>query len=190
MPHTNPTFKMFTGCMFSAKTSRMLLELERFKYQHKKIMVFKPKFDDRYSEDEVVTHGGWKIMAKTVDVGADILGILATVEGHPDVIAIDEAFMISGIADVCIFLYKSGFHVAISSLDMSSAGKPFKEIEKMFPWATHIEKCSAVCVVCGKDAFYTYKKQDDDEEITIGGAELYEPRCWYCHPTVRAVNNG
>ncbi len=52
----------------------------------------------------------------------------------------------------------------------------------MLPWATHIEKCPAVCPVCGKDAYYTYKKNDDGVEIAIGGAELYEPRCFDHHP--------
>ena len=52
----------------------------------------------------------------------------------------------------------------------------------MLPWATKIEKCPAVCPVCGRDAYYTYKKNDDGEEIAVGGAELYEPRCFEHHP--------
>ena len=52
----------------------------------------------------------------------------------------------------------------------------------MLPWATKIEKCPAVCTICGKDAFYTYRKVDSLSEIEVGGSELYEPRCWGHHP--------
>ena len=68
---------------------------------------------------------------------------------------------------------------------MSANCNSFSEIEKMLPWATKIDKCTAVCVVCGEDAPYTQKKVNDIAEITVGGAELYEPRCWSHHATVR-----
>jgi thymidine kinase len=59
-----------------------------------------------------------------------------------------------------------------------------EEIEKMLPWATKVEKLSAVCVVCNRDAYYTYKKQTGGNEIEVGGSELYEPRCCKCHPLI------
>jgi thymidine kinase len=50
------------------------------------------------------------------------------------------------------------------------------------PYATKIEKCSAVCPVCGKDAYYTAKLSNNDLEIEVGGKSLYEPRCFRHHP--------
>jgi len=170
--------------MFSAKTTSLLSVLDRFKYQGKRITTFKPKLDDRYSTDDISTHSGWKIPAICVKSGADILEHLAEMDENPHVIAVDEAFMIPGVADVLIWLYRSGYSVVVSSLDLSAAGKPFEEIEKMLPWATKVEKLSAVCVVCNRDAYYTYKKQTGGDEIEVGGAELYEPRCLKCHPLI------
>ena len=124
-------------------------------------------------------------MARVVENGADVLEFLAEMQTSPDVIAVDEAFMIPGIAEALIFLYRNGFHVIVSSLDMSSSGKTFKEVEKMLPWATEVKKCSAVCEVCGKDAFFTHKKQNlTEEEIQVGGSDLYSPRCFRCHPFI------
>ena len=80
-----------------------------------------------------------------------------------------------------IDLFKKGKTIVVSSLDLSATGKPFEEIEALFPWATCIEKCPAVCTVCGQDAYYTHKKVEDIAEITVGGSELYEPRCWKHH---------
>lgn len=181
----NPTLTAYVGPMFSSKTTKLLSDLERAKLQHKRIMVFKPAIDDRYNTAEVVSHSGWKWPAVTVKEGADILEVLAEAEEPPDVIAVDEAFMIPGVADVLIWLYRTGISVVVSSLDLGYQAKAFKEIEKLLPWATHVEKCAAVCTECGRDAYYTHKKQvTSDEEIQIGGAELYEPRCFRHHLSI------
>ena len=184
MSGNNPTMTVYVGPMFSAKTSRLLLDLERFKYQHKRSFVFKPSLDDRYSSDEVVSHTGWRHEATTIKEGADLVRVLAEATETPDVVAVDEAFMLPGIADVLIWLYRSGITVVVSSLDMSYAGKPFKEVERLLPWATRIEKCTAVCTECGREAHYTHKKQTSGEEIEVGGAELYEPRCFRHHVVI------
>ena len=180
----NPELIVYTGPMFSAKTSRLLSTLERYKYQHKKIVVFKPAIDDRYSSGEVVTHTGWKVPAVCVKTGADILEHLANLDENPHVVAVDEAFMIPGSAEALIWLYRSGFTVVVSSLEMSASGNPFSEIEKLLVWSTRVEKCTAVCTVCGRDAHYTHKKQTGGEEIEVGGSELYEPRCFFDHVVV------
>jgi thymidine kinase len=179
--HSNPEFCVYTGPMFSSKTSKLLSALERYKYQHKKIAAFKPAMDDRYSSGEIVTHGGWKISAACVKSGADVLEHMANLEENPHVVAVDEAFMIPDIADALIWLYRNGFSVIVSSLEISATGKPFQEIEKMLPWATKVEKCTAICTVCGRDAHYTHKKLTGGDEIEVGGAELYEPRCLADH---------
>ncbi len=181
---SNPQFIIYTGPMFSSKTTGLLSSLDRFKYQNKRIAAFKPRLDDRYSEDFICTHSGWRFPATCIKEGSDVLEKLAEMDENPHVVAVDEAFMIPGIAKVLVWLYRSGYSVVVSSLELSATGKSFDEIEKMLPWATHIEKRSAVCTVCSKDAFYTYKKQRGGDEIEVGGPELYEPRCLRCHPHI------
>jgi len=181
----NHNFVVFTGPMWSSKTSKMLMTLERYKHQGKKIAVFKPLIDDRYSTNNVVSHMGWEYPANSISVGNDIIDFLVKTTDEPSVIAVDEAFMIPGIADVLIWLYRNGVNIVVSTLDLSATGKSFSEVEKILIWATHVEKCSAVCTVCGRDAFYTHKKMlNDDALVEIGGSELYEPRCARCHPSI------
>jgi thymidine kinase len=184
MSGQNPTLTVFVGPMFSGKTTKLLSALERFKFQRKAIVVFKPAMDDRYSEEEIVSHSGWRHAAVTVKEGSDILEVLSNQDAPPDVVAVDEAFMVPGIAEVLVWLFKSGISVVVSTLDLSFSAKPFHEVEKLLPWATHIEKCAAVCTECGRDAFYTHKKQITNEENEIGGAELYESRCFRHHLAV------
>ena len=59
--------------------------------------------------------------------------------------------------------------------------KQFEEIRDMMRYATKIEICPAVCTVSGEDAYYTHRKLDAANEITVGGEELYEPRSWKYH---------
>lgn len=180
----NPIFHIYVGPMFAQKTTKLLSHLERIKYQKESYVVFKPKFDSRYSESEIVSHSGWKFPATLVEKGSDILGHLAECDSDPHYVIVDEAFMIPGVAESLTWLYRYGFNVIVSTLDLTYNGKPFKEIEQMLPWATVVEKCTAVCTVCGNDARYTYRKTDDEEQIIVGGSEMYEPRCHMHHPII------
>ena len=185
---STPEFVVYTGPMFSSKTSKLLSSLERYKYQHKKINIYKPEIDDRYSASDVITHGGIKMPAVCVKSGVDIIEHLATMEENPHVVAVDEAFMIPGVAETLVWLYRNGYSILVSSLELSATGTAFAEIEKLMPWATRVEKCTAVCTVCGRDAHYTHKKQLGGDEIEVGGSELYEPRCFLHHTLVDIRN--
>ena len=182
-----PELIIFLGPMFGGKTTAMLSALERYKYQQRHVYAFKPRIDDRFSKDEIVSHMGWKISATQISTGPELIRelMLQVPDGEiseNSVVAVDELFMIPNVAEELIWLYKNNVTVVASTLDLSSACKPFDEVAQLLPWATKIKKCPAVCSVCQRDAFYTWRKQDTDEEILVGGVELYEPRCKMCHP--------
>jgi thymidine kinase len=181
----NPAFYVFTGPMMGSKTTRLIALVDRFRYKGLKILAFKPRMDDRYETSEICTHNGGKIPAINVSSGKDILRVVTNQDQRPDVIAVDEAFMIDGVSDALISLYRSGFTVVVASIEMSASCNAFDEIKEILPWATHIEKCSAVCTTCGSDAYFTTRKVENLGEIAVGGSELYEPRCWNHHNRVQ-----
>ena len=166
--------------MFGSKTTRLIAAIDRYKYQKRKIIAFKPQIDDRYSAENISTHSGASIPAKIVKNGIEIHQYISH-HNEYDVIAVDEAFMLRGVSWVLIDLFKKGKTIVVSSLDLSAAGNSFEEVEAMMPWATKIEKCASVCTICGADAYYTHKKGENLDEIAVGGAEMYEPRCWNHH---------
>jgi thymidine kinase len=172
----DPRFIIFTGPMFGSKTTRMLAALERFTYQNLRVMAFKPRMDDRYAKEEISTHSGTTFPAIIVSSGQEIWEIV--MEHRPGVIGVDEAFMIDGSAEALLKVFQMGITVVVSSLQLSASGKVFEELRDMMPWATKIEICPAVCPVTGRDAYYTHHKVQGLDEITVGGAEYYEPRCW------------
>ena len=176
----DPAFIIFTGPMFGSKTTRMLAALERFTYQNLNVIAFKPRMDDRYAREEISTHSGSTFPAEVVSNGGEILEEIAN--RKPDVIGVDEAFMIDGCAGALLQVFQLGITVVVSSLQLSASGKVFEEMRDMMPWATKIEICPAVCPVTGRDAYYTHHKVQGLDEITVGGAEYYEPRCWEHYP--------
>lgn len=176
----DPEFIIFTGPMFGSKTTRLLAVVDRYQRQNKKVVSFKPAMDDRYSQSAITTHTGGSIPAVCVKSGKDVIEYIKDIQ-NIDVIAVDEGFMIEGIADALLYLFKLGKTIIVSSLQLSATGKSFDEIRDMMPYATKIEVCTAVCPLTGRDAYYTQRKIDSLEEIEIGGAELYEPRCWEYH---------
>jgi len=180
-PKTNPELVVFTGPMFSSKTTRLLDALDRATYQKKTVALFKASMDNRYSKTAVCTHSGTKMEGFTIDSGSALLEFLSTSDEIYDTIAVDEAFMVEGISDVLVWLFKKGINIYVSSLSLSYSATAFDEMSTILPWATRIEVCSAVCTVCGRDAFYTHKKQDDGKVISVGGDDMYEPRCWRHH---------
>ena len=50
--------EVISGCMFAGKTEELIRRIKVLEYAKKKIAVFKPKIDDRYSEECVVSHCG------------------------------------------------------------------------------------------------------------------------------------
>ena len=176
----NNEFRMYVGPMFGGKTTRMLSQAERYRYQNEDIYFFKPAVDERYDQRCIVTHTGIKSEALLVSNGdAIVKSVIRYSKNKPCVVAVDEAFMIPGAGYSLTSLFKSGHTILISSLQLSSDGSAYPEITQMFPYATHVEVCPAVDPISKRDAFYTEKYGGrKDHAIEVGGAEMYRPRDW------------
>jgi len=173
-------FRMYVGPMFGGKTTRMLAQAERYRYQDEDIYFFKPAVDKRYDQRCIVTHTGMKSEAMLVSDGDSIIKcVIKYSASKPCVVAVDEAFMIPQSGNALVGLFKSGHTILVSSLQLSSDGSPYNEVMNMFPYATHVDVCPAVDHVTKKDAYYTEKYGGrKDHGIEVGGAEMYRPRDW------------
>jgi len=174
-------FVIFTGPMFGGKTTKLLSAIDRYFLKKTNILCFKPGIDARYGADQINTHNGGKIPAIRVSIGHEITRHVMDTKPsmRPSVIAVDEAFMIPGCAESLITQFKQGRTVLVSSLQLASTGESLEEVAKMMPFATKIEICPAVCTVCGSDAYYTTKTGGrPEQEVEVGGLELYQPRCY------------
>jgi len=189
-----PAFIIYTGPMFASKTSRLISTLDRFTRKNLNVVTFKPTIDTRFSLAQIVTHNGAYIHAECVNTGHEMQTFLENRRRQglrTDVIGVDEAFMISGVAEVLIDWYRRGTTIVVASIQMSASLEPFAEIVKMMPWATQIEVCSAICSECDQDAYLTTAKYDfvDQKVPLVGGGELYAPLCHQHFSRLRGLRN-
>ena len=179
-----PNLKLYVGPMFSGKSTKLLQQVERYRYAKKSVVCFKPAMDNRYSsEGLIITHSGIDVPCVLVKDAKDILEYFVD-KDLPDAIAVDEAFMIDDISSICLdFFYNKRIDVLVSTLDMSSSMTLFQEVSTLLGHATMVKKCKAVCTICGDDASYTMRKEEfsNTDLIQVGGDDIYEARCLKHH---------
>jgi thymidine kinase len=178
--------------MFCGKTDELLRRLRRAIIAKQKIQVFKPGFDNRYSNGKVTSHAGNEYDAFSIDNITDIhIHLLDDVT----VVAIDEAqFFSEEITQVVLDLVGKGIRVIVAGLDMDFRGKPFGQIPELLSLAEKVDKLHAICMVCGEEATRTQRLVDDepayydDPIIIVGASEMYEARCRIHHQVPKRKN--
>lgn len=177
--------EVISGCMFAGKTEELIRRIKVLEYAKKKIAIFKPKIDDRYSDDMVVSHCGSSVKGFNIAKASDIMNYI---DDRYDVVAIDEVqFFDDEIVEICNHLADKGKRVMVAGLDMDFRGEPFSVMPKLFTQAEFVTKLTAVCTVCGAPATRSQRLIDglpakyDDPIIFVGASEQYEARCRHCH---------
>jgi thymidine kinase len=170
--------EVICGPMFSGKSEELIRRLRRAMIARKRVEVFKPSIDNRYSDSEIVSHGDLRMRSKVV-AGAD--GITALIDWRAEVVGIDEAnFMGSELVEVAQRLADSGKQVIVAGLDTDYLGRPFAPIPDLLAHAESITKTLAVCVRCGNPAKHTQRLRGSDDLIVVGASDMYEARCRRC----------
>jgi len=177
--------EVICGSMFSGKSEELIRRVRRAQFAKQNIVVFKPKIDNRYSDQAVVSHNGESLMAKPISHSIEVMH---HVEPETDVVAIDEVqFFDEGIVRVIQQLADRGYRVIAAGLDQDFRGEPFGPMPALLSIAEQITKLQAVCTVCGSPASRTQRLIDGkpasyyDPVILVGAAEAYEPRCRHHH---------
>ena len=65
--------EIICGSMFSGKSEELIRRVRRSQFAKQHIVVFKPKLDNRYSEESVVSHNGTSVIAQPVQMARDIV---------------------------------------------------------------------------------------------------------------------
>lgn len=177
--------EVISGCMFAGKTEELIRRIKVLEYAQKKIAVFKPKIDNRYSEDYVVSHAGSSVKSFNISSAYEIL---AYIDDSYDVVAIDEVqFFDKEIIKICEYFADQGKRVMVAGLDMDFRGEPFSVMPDLFTHAEFVTKLTAVCTKCGAPATRSQRllngnpAQYDEPIIKVGASEQYEARCRHCH---------
>jgi thymidine kinase len=184
--------EVICGSMFSGKSEELIRRVKRAQFAKQEIAVFKPKLDDRYSKEEVVSHNGTSVIAHPIEKAKEIFDYI---NANVDVVAIDEAqFFTDEIVDVVQKLANSGHRVLLAGLDQDFRGEPFGPMPKLMAVAELVTKLQAVCTVCGSPASRTQRLINGkpaaygDPVILVGASEAYEARCRHHHEVPTGIS--
>jgi thymidine kinase len=169
--------EVICGSMFSGKTEELIRRLNRAALARQQVEIFKPMVDNRYHEEDVVSHNQNSIRSTPVTIPQEIL--LHVSRG--EVVGIDEAqFFDESIVEVCQNLANRGIRVIVAGLDMDYLGKPFGPMPDLMAIAEFVTKVHAICMKCGSVASHSYRLADSDSKVLLGAATTYEARCRKC----------
>lgn len=170
--------EVICGPMFSGKSEELIRRLRRAMIARKRVQVFKPVIDNRYSADEIVSHGDQRMKSEVV---TDAKAILNKLDWRTQVVGIDESnFFGMELVDVANQLADSGKQVLIAGLDTDYMGRPFHPMPELLALAESITKTLAICVRCGNPAKHTQRLVENENLIVVGAAGIYEARCRRC----------
>lgn len=166
------------GPMFSGKSEELIRRLRRALIARKRVQVFKPAIDNRYSMSEIVTHADVRMRSEAVNGAGELL---AKMDWHTQVVGIDESnFFGPELVTVANQLADAGKQVIIAGLDTDFMGRPFTPMPDLLAVAESITKMLAVCMRCGAPAKHTQRLLGSDELIMVGADGAYEARCRRC----------
>ncbi|MCF8212523.1 MAG: thymidine kinase [Cryomorphaceae bacterium] len=164
--------EVIAGSMFSGKTEELIRRLKRAQIAQLKVLIVKPITDNRYADNEVVTHDHGRMNALAVASAREIMALAS----ESDVVGIDEAqFFDMDIVAVANELANAGKRVVLAGLDMDFHGEPFGPMPNLMAVAEFVTKVHAVCVRSGELANYSHRLIADPNQVMLGDRRTYEP---------------
>jgi thymidine kinase len=171
--------------MFSGKTEELLRRLKRARLARQRVLLFKPRVDNRYDDVKVVSHEGVGADAYPVGSAAELLERALPAPGNESVAAtvvgVDEVqFFDDAIVDAADLLASRGMRVIVAGLDQDWRGRPFGPMPALMAVAEYVSKLHAVCARCGAAATRSQRLVASEGQLFVGGAAEYEARCRGC----------
>lgn len=168
--------EVICGPMFAGKTTEILKRVLWARNGcNQKVKVFKPAFDNRYSETEIVSHDGLRTIANSIYTWDELA------EYHSLVVFDEIQFFVNphfdrDIVKIIAKLLQNGTNVVASGLDMDWQGNPFYTTSMLLGMADEVKKLKANCTISGRPAGKTFKKTQDGGSVELGAHDLYEAR--------------
>jgi thymidine kinase len=170
--------EVITGSMFSGKSEELIRRVRRAQIARQRVQLFKPRVDDRFGPDEIVSHSDMKMPSQVVASAGEVL---ERVQPETEVVAIDEGqFFDLSLVGVVNALADRGVRVIVAGLDQDYRGRPFEPMPQLMAVAEYVDKTLAICMQCGAAANRSQRLVASTDRVVVGGAQQYEARCRHC----------
>jgi thymidine kinase len=169
------------GPMFAGKSSRIADIVSRYEALGSRVLLIKHADDIQRYGEEHTTHNNRRTNCLCVQSFDEISEELLN---QANIIIVDEAQFFTGLVVFCEYVVDTlGKKLYLVGLDGDSNRRPFGELLQCIPLADRVEKLHAFCRRCanGTPAIFTYRKYGpDDQQVIVGGSDMYEPLCREC----------
>lgn len=163
------------GPMFAGKTTHLLDLIDNFNHTTTPFTVIKPKIDNRYNECKITSHDKVSYNCNAIDTLDDTLNMQLT-----DNIIIEEGQFFENLYKYVVTWINEGKYIYIACLNGDFKMKPMGDISLLIPLANKIIHKTARCN-CGRQACFTSRIVNNENQILIGGIGIYRPVCRKCH---------
>jgi thymidine kinase len=176
------------GTMDSAKSMNLLAVAHNYRKQGKKVLLLKPKLDDRFGSTKIASRSGLEAEADfMVDGDEHIPWSLFT---DVDCVLADEAQFMSPriIEQLRRVTFDPGIPVICYGLRTDFQTKLFPGSKRLMEMADRIEEVKVTCQHCQKKATFNLRLIDgvaatDGPQVQLGADESYIPVCWHHYDT-------
>jgi thymidine kinase len=180
--------KIYTGCMFSGKSTCLLNEISKFKILSKNILVLNHCLDSKRTNDIncIMSHDKKQFKAFMLNKLEDITidQSIFEIYKNSDIVIIDESqFFPDLYRFVETQLKIKHLHnkiFIVSGLSGDSSLQPIGDILKLIPLADEVIKLNAYCLKCKDGTIASFSKRRincDNSQILIGNSDIYIPVC-------------
>ena len=171
------------GTMDSAKTLNLLAVAHNYRKQGKRVLLVKPRLDDRFGSVQIASRSGLEAEADvmvdhdtTLDP-RDFAGL--------DCVLVDEAQFLppSAIEDLRRITVDPGVPVICYGLRTDFRTRLFPGAQRLMELADRIEEVKVTCQYCSKKAICNLRFVNGaptvrGPQIQLGAEEHYAPVCW------------
>jgi thymidine kinase len=181
--------------MDSAKSMNLLAVAHNYRKQGKKVLLLKPRLDDRFGSDKIASRSGLEAVADFMTT--DDEEVPAELFVGVDCVLADEAQFMSPtiIEQLRRITYEPGIPVICYGLRTDFKTRLFPGSKRLMEMADRIEEVKVTCQHCGKKATFNLRLVDgvaavEGPQVQLGADESYIPVCWHHYDSaVRAARD-
>jgi thymidine kinase len=171
------------GTMDSAKTMNLLAVAHNYRKQNKRVLLIKPRLDDRFGAERIASRSGLEAEADLL-IGDDHVFEPGQFD-HLDCVLVDEAqFLAPAVVEQLRRVTSDpGVPVICYGLRTDFRTRLFPGSQRLLELADRIEEVKVTCQYCGKKATFNLRLVGGEAavegpQIQLGADEQYVPVCW------------
>ena len=171
------------GTMDSAKSMNLLAVAHNYRKQGKRVLLLKPKLDDRFGSTKIASRSGLEAEADYMVEGAEVLSNELFID--VDCVLVDEAQFLAPlvIEQLRRITFEPGIPVICYGLRTDFKTRLFPGSQRLMELADRIEEVKVTCQHCQKKATFNLRLVGgvaaiDGPQVQLGADESYIPVCW------------